>query len=304
MRMPFRVIVVIGVLGLLGSARVLGQEPSAVAPGNLLARRYQESDSLHYHMRAIHESRTGVVRYEADAASRVARDSAGRYLEDVEWSALLLNGALVPLPAGTPATRQRVTLSPAFMLPPDVAHADPRLVGPVLDFYTFYVDLWLAAKSPRLARAGDQVRIPGRGANSWADGRNVILGQDAVDFVITLLKVDSAARIAQVLVQHVPPAAGRVPLPADWMQSPVDSAPNNWVQVEPAGGKFVAGVGQESFDVWLVVSLADGRILAARMDNPVDIVERTCTDRALTECDPGVRGRIRRQIWLDLVPPW
>jgi hypothetical protein len=184
-----------------------------------------------------------------------------------------------------------------------VAQADPGLIGPVLDFYTFYVDLWLAAKSPRLARAGDQIRVPGRGANSWADGPTVIVGQDAVDFAITLLGVDSAAGLAQVLVRHVPPATGRVPLPVDWMRAPVDSAPNNWVQVEQVGGKFIAGVGQESFDVWLVVSLADGRILAARMDNPVDVVERTCADRSLTNCDAPVRGRIRRQIWLDLIPP-
>jgi hypothetical protein len=48
--------------------------------------------------------------------------------------------------------------------------------------------------------------------------------------------------------------------------------------------QYVAAVGRETFDVQLVVSLVDGRIVSATMDNPVDVLERTCSDAALTSC--------------------
>ena len=53
--------------------------------------------------------------------------------------------------------------------------------------------------------------------------------------------------------------------------------PNNWVSVQKGqDGKFEAGVGEETFDVELTVSLKDGKILSGQMDNVVKTVERTC----------------------------
>lgn len=297
-----RSFVLAGCLTLASIVPLHAQVSATAAPGGLLTRHYREGETLRYHMRATHQSLEGLVRYEADATGRVVRDSLGRYVEAFEWSNLELNGAAVVLPAGTAAARQRLTLQQDYVLPPDVAHADPRLIGPLLDLYTFYVDLRLAAKSLVSGRPGDTVRIPGRGANSWADGHYVLVGNDAIDFAITLKSVDTSAGVARVLVRHVPPATARVPLPADWMKPTLGAEPNNWVQVGAAQGKFTAGVGRESFDVWLTVSLADGRLLSATMDNPVEVLERTCTDRALTKCGKAVRSEIRRKISLDLVP--
>jgi hypothetical protein len=287
-------------LGWTGSLHA--QAAGTAAPGSLLARHYREGETLRYHMRATHRSSQGLVRYEADATGRVVRDSLGRYFEALEWSQLVENDRAVTLPGGTAPVHQRLTLEQDYVLPPDVAHADPRLIGPLLDLYTFYVDLRLATESLALARPGDHVRVPGRGANSWADDRHVLVGEDAIDFVITLESVDSTARVARVLVQHVPPTTGRVTLPADWMKPRLGAEPNNWVQVSAAQGGFTAGVGRETFDVWLTVSLADGKLLSATMDNPVEVLEWTCADRALTQCGTPVRSEIRRRIWLDLVP--
>ena len=85
------------------------------------------------------------------------------------------------------------------------------------------------------------------------------------------------------------------------MQAPVADTPNNWVQVIKLPGKFFASVGQETFTVELTISLADGKILSATMDNTVKTIARMCADAALTQCDPPQPHEIIRKIQIELV---
>jgi hypothetical protein len=83
------------------------------------------------------------------------------------------------------------------------------------------------------------------------------------------------------------------------MQAPVSDTPNNWVMVTKGqGGKFIAQIGKETFDVRLEVDTASGRILSAAMDNPVKVLQRECSDQSLTTCGDPVRFDIHRQIQL------
>src|SRR5258706_604897 len=75
----------------------------------------------------------------------------------------------------------------------------------VFDLFNMYGDRILAVRTPGLARGGDHVRILHNRANSWADGRNVLVGEDALDFDITLDSMDDASRTAVVTVRHVSP---------------------------------------------------------------------------------------------------
>lgn len=263
----------------------------------VLARRYREGDSLHYEMVATNAYRDRVLRYSARAVGVVQRDSLGHFVEDFEWSALVRNDSAVALPAGTASVHERLSLAPEVVPAPDIRHTSPLLVGPALDLLTFYVDVWLAAKLP-LGKAGDHLRVPGPGATSWADGQVVTLGEDAIDFDVTLTAIDSLAKLARLTVRHVPPDSSRVRLPADWMRGPLYATPNNWVEITRRDETYVAAVGRESFEVQLDVRLGDGRIVAAHMDNPVDVLERTCTDAVLLRCGAPVRYRIVRTIAL------
>ena len=84
--------------------------------------------------------------------------------------------------------------------------------------------------------------------------------------------------------------------------APVGDAANNWVQViKRADGGFTAEVGRESFDVAIRLDLADGKILSATMDNPVDVVRRQCADAALSQCGDPLRYRIHRHVELKLI---
>ena len=95
----------------------------------------------------------------------------------------------------------------------------------------------------------------------------------------------------------------KVKLPAPWTQTPVADTPNNFIDVKKTGsGKYVAEVGKETFDVEIKVSLKDGKILSANIDNLVRVRKRECSDAALLDCRAPTDHPIRRQIELQLVP--
>jgi hypothetical protein len=84
------------------------------------------------------------------------------------------------------------------------------------------------------------------------------------------------------------------------MEKPVADTPNNWVEVTKiAEGKFSAEVGKEIFVDTIKVSLVDGRIVSATQENPVEVLERDCSDAALTTCGEPVRYQILRQVQLQ-----
>jgi hypothetical protein len=151
---------------------------------------------------------------------------------------------------------------------------DPRLIGPLTDFMTFYVDLWLAVKG-NLAHPGDHFYFKRGTPNSWADGTYVVAAQSSIDFDLTFKGISSSADAATILVRHVPPETPQIELPVEWMRTPVAGSPNNWFQIEKRKeGKYIGAVGKETSDVALKVSLTDGKILSASLENPVTTIER------------------------------
>jgi hypothetical protein len=272
------------------------QTPPAPAP-RLLARHYTEGEKLVYHMTGINES----WRYEAQATGEAKKDDKGIFFEEFAWSKLISNGAPYPLPQASADFRQVLSLdSRKLPGPPKLAGLDLKLIGPVTDLLTFYSDVWLAATIGNLAKPGDHRYMPYGTPSSWADGSRVIVAQDSIDFDMTLQSLDQAAKTATLLVRHVPPPKPKIKLSAPWMQIPVADTPNNWVEVDHVGDKYVAAIGQETFDVQIKVSLAGGKILSGTIENPVKTIERDCKDEALTSCgDPRPR-QIMRHIEISL----
>jgi hypothetical protein len=264
---------------------------------NPLHRQYREGERLAYHMKAVNEA----WHYEIDAHGVVKKDAVGRLFEEYEWTHMRSSGQPVSLAPSVGDYRQKLTLDPE-QIPsaPDLTGVDPKLIGPITDMMTFYADLWLANKLGVLRKAGDHFyfRNP-MPPSSWADGIRVLVGEDAIDFDMTLKTMDAAAGTATLEVKHVPPKDSALPFKAAWMQEPVGAGTNNWVQiVKNSQGKYEAGVGIETFTVDLTVSMADGHIVSATMENPVATIERVCEDEALTACGAGKRHDILRKIEL------
>jgi len=263
-----------------------------------LQRHYAEGTVSRYLMTGNNDGR----QYSIKATDTVKRDASGRYYEEISWSDLRSSAQQSLTPASL-ALRQTVSLDDptSYMKVPNLASVQPLLIGPITDTLTFYSDLLLAMRS-NLARPGQTAYVPRTTPNSWADGYRVLVGQDVVDFSLKVEAVNSAEHTETLLIQHVPPPALHIQLPARWMQEATEAKPNNWVQVTRQDDGFIAETGKEAFDVRLVLDTRDGHILSAKMRNPVALKIRTCTDRELTQCGPESSKTIFREITWTLVP--
>jgi hypothetical protein len=287
----------------LNSWAIQGSSARAAAPPaqqDLLARHYQEGEKLSYHMKASNRNRVRTLTYEIQADGVVKQNAAG-FFEEYAWSGLLVDGKPVTLPASNQSFRQVLSLSPnSNMVIPDLSKVHPMMIGPITDLLTFYADMLILHQGGKVVHAGDHFYFKHGTPNSWADGTYVTLGQDSIDFDFILEEVDRKSKVAVVVVRHVPPEKPQIKIPVEWMSASVADTPNNWVEVSKTqDGKFSAQVGKETFVARIKISLADGRIISATLDNPVEVLERVCTDAALTSCGEPVRYQIRRQIEIN-----
>lgn len=265
-----------------------------------LARHYADGEKLTYHMKASNDA----WNYEVQADAVVKKDADGHFVEEYAWSNFKSDAPMTVSPASL-AFRQPLSLDPALSPSiPNLSQVQPFLIGPITDLLTFYADLWMATKQPTLARAGDHAYVKFGGPVSWADGTYTILGQDSIDFDLTLKELNPATQTATLIVKHVPPSQPTVKLPAPWMQTPVADTPNNFVDIKGknSAGKFVVQVGKETFDVEIKTSLKDGKILSATLENLVQVCQRECTDAAYLECGEPTAHQIHRHIEIQLMP--
>ena len=263
-----------------------------------LLRHYTDGQTLTYHMQAINEN----WHYEIHADGIAKKDSEGTYFEEYDWSHFISDGQAVTLSPASLNFRQRLTLDPNHKPSlPNLAQVDQRLIGPITDFFTFYVDVWLSVRTGKLTQPGDHYYFKQGTPASWADGNYVLLGQSSIDFDFTLKDVNRPRNTVTLIARHVPPEETQVTLPAEWMRKPVADTPNNWVTVQRMkDGKFLGAVGKETFNDEIVLSLSDGMILSATMDNRVQTIERECTDSRVTQCGEPKPHFISRQVAISL----
>ena len=290
------------VASLLSASTWLAAQAPASAPApKPLHRTYSEGETLAYKMTGVNES----WHYSLRAQATVMKSTSGAFFEEYRWTDMTSDGKPYTMAPAMADFRQNLSLDPHFMPSlPDLSKVDPKLIGPITDLMTFYVDLWMPGMMGFVKKPGDHFYFKTGRVNSWADGSHVLTGADSIEFDFTLKSIDTAAGTALLEVKHVPPADPPIKLPAEWMKTPIADTPNNWVEVvKQSDGKFEAGVGQEAFTVDLTVSLADGKILSGAMDNIVKTIHRTCDDQALTQCTPPEPHQIERKIEIALEPP-
>lgn len=263
-----------------------------------LLRHYTDGQKLTYHMQGVNEN----WHYEIQADGIVKSDSDGTYFEQYGWSHFISDGQAVTLSPASLNFRQQLTLDPNHKPGlPNLAQVDARLIGPITDFFTFYVDVWLSARTGKLTQPGDHYYFKQGTPASWADGNYVLLGQSSIDFDFTLKDVNRSRNTIKLIARHVPPDETQIKLPADWMRKPVADTPNNWVTVQRMkDGTFLGAVGKETFIDEIVLSLSDGMILSATMDNRVQTIERECTDSSVTQCGAPKSHFISRQVEISL----
>src|SRR5882762_9322235 len=263
----------------------------------LLERKYTPGKAFSYEMTGSNHG----WEYQIQANSLVKKDSDGVFYEEIGWSNLRSNATMTLSPSGL-AFRQILSLeSKNYLAIPDLSKVQPSLIGPITDLLTFYSDLFLA-KQLRITRVGEHIYFQYGKPNSWADGKRVLIGQDSIDFDITLIDDNTSQHTATLLIRHVPPLHPQVQLPAKWMETPVGDTANNWVLVERSGDKYLAQVGKEVFEVHIRVDTLDGKILSAQLHNPVTSIIRECEDAALSKCGKPQSNNTLREVSLTLRP--
>lgn len=280
----------------LASTLVSAQMP---APGGSpLTRHYRDGETLTYRMTATNED----WHYTADATGTVEKTANGSYVEGFRWTAMTSDGQAYTLTPAMAQFREPLSLDPNWMPSmPDLGKVDPKMIGPITDLMTFYVDLWLMNKVGIFQHAGDHFLVPNPQASSWADGTRVLVGKSQIDFDLNLQSIDPVKQTAVVVVHHLPSAHSDLQFPAEWMRVPVADTANNWIEVaKTEDGKFEAGSGKETFDDTITVSTADGRILSASMENPVVTSSRVCEDAALSKCGAAQAHTIHRHVEITL----
>jgi hypothetical protein len=280
----------------LATSALIAQEMPDEAGG--LQRRYTEGAVSHYVMEGNNDGREYTIR----ATDNIKRDPNGRFYEEIGWSDYVSNTPQT-LTSTSLALRQTVSLDDpvTYMKVPNLAGIQPVLIGPITDTLTFYSDLLLAIKS-KLAHEGEKDYVSRSTPNSWADGQRILLGQDVVDFSLTVVAANPTDHTETFLIQHLPPPVLHIQQPVTWMENEHPTTPNNFVQVSKEQDGYIAETGRETFDVQMIIDSRDGRILSATMHNPVLLRTRTCTDRELTRCSFERPRSILRDITFRLVP--
>jgi hypothetical protein len=268
---------------------------------NLLLRHYHEGEHLTYRVKGVPDWH-GHDEVQADGI--VKKDPDGTYFEEYEWSA--------PSDQGV-AVRQQISLDPNGKLAlPSFTDADLWLSYPMVQMWGIYIEVRLAVKG-KLTRAGDHFHFSFGGPASCLVGKqipvtnlskcgdDVLLAQFANDFDYTLKDVNRANDTATLVVRHVAPEIPDVKLPAEWMRKPVAGTPNNEVVVRKTGeGTYLTAVGKTTQTDEIVLSLSDGKILSATLDNPGEVVERECADSALTQCGEPQSRSVRARVEISL----
>ncbi len=137
--MTIRIALLFTMLGLAGTL-TRGAQPNA----GLFAGRPKVGERMTYLMTGVNEN----WKYQVEASGVVRKDSKGNLVEEYTWSHLVSNGVAVTLPVSGSQFRQILSLDPSKppLLPPNLGVVPPALIGPILDFATFNVDLWLAGR--------------------------------------------------------------------------------------------------------------------------------------------------------------
>jgi hypothetical protein len=262
-----------------------------------LARHYTDGERVSYLMKGS-ENETS---YEVRVTATTAKRTDGQFFESLAWSDARINGQARSLSAAAQQFRLAVTTDGTmpFALP-DLSKAE-GLIAPVTDAMTFYADLFIAKRQSGLRQPGDRATFHNPTVASWADGRTVLVGEDHVDFEMAVGDVDPTSGVAVLHIKHIPPKAPAIRQNAEWMRGPVADTPNNWVMVSRNGNGYTASIGKETFDVELRVALADGRLLAATLENPVTAITRECADQTLMQCGPARPSPVLRRVTMSRV---
>lgn len=265
-------------------------------------RRYVDGDSYQYRVTSKSE-RNGKPDGEATAVSRhtVVVPPDGVPFERIGWTEYVTRDA-----SGQQTPRADAERVPPYAISLDAqGRVDlpkvtvPAMIGMVTDLNTFMV-----AVSPRvgvqaLRNVRDRHTHPDLLRGDFADGRQIVLGQDCTELTLTLVGLTpDVARIESRFA--VPMRACLVMRP--WVTTRGPIASNFHMVMNPSGDVFDGFWGTEVFTIVSDVRRSDGQILKATMDNALDLTMKMGCDVAFAVCKGNVPVKSHRVVTLERLP--
>lgn len=267
-------------------ALLLGVAGPAVAWQTLdLGRRYVPGERFQYRLVQTETRADETTRIEAISDHQVvAGDAGSEPFEQVRWLNLGAPGgpdeaaarALAPYP---------LSLGVREILSSPRPGGSVALLGMVTDLQTFYVAVSRGLGIGHLKAVGDSHTRPDLVIGDFEDGQVILSGRDCTQ--ATLLLKAMTAETVVIESRFEPPAASCLGADApDQTHDVAAAAPDNFHMVRRAGDQVLDLGGHESFVIVSTLRRSDGQLLAAEMDNRLDLAGRICSDATLAQCSP------------------
>lgn len=270
----------------------------------LFGRKYKIGDVYRYKM-TLSESHNGQLAFTNIAVCELTViDSAGVPYDEVRW---IMKKVINPKDS-VDQTAKAVLVTPYRISLDGKGKIDipkilvPEMTEPIQDFNTFFV-----AVSPfilgtdRLKKKGDSTTTAKPIVANFANGTSILKGEDCLLINITLR--DLSKQEAFIYSSFAPPMQnGLVYLTTDMNKPVVDSIPNNFQMVAPAGKDLVMlNYGREYFYINSTVRKSDGKIVKADMYNQLNLKIKVNCNNEYKNCQVEVPFAETRTLTLELL---
>jgi len=176
------------------------------------------------------------------------------------------------------------------------------MTGEITDFNTFYV-----AISPRLGigqlhKQFDSFTKPENVKGNFANGKDILKGEDCLEASSILQRITKEEAIIQS--DFMPPATQCLQYFTAEMTKPVAGETiNNFQMVRAsANNKVNLFYGKEKFNINSTISLKDGKLRSALMNNTLFLQLKLNCNSDYTDCQHTMPFTIDRKIRLELIP--
>lgn len=183
----------------------------------------------------------------------------------------------------------------------------PRLEGWSMDVVGVITDLhtFLVATSPQVGveqanALGEPYVVPKPVVGSWANGTDVLVGQDCIQITVTLTELREHTAVFET--RFLPPSDHCLePLTPRMSEPVVAGTPNNFQQKARMGEQLGAMWGNERFVVVSEVRRSDGALLEASMSNELQLRMLIACTEDLDSCQHEVPLHLRRELTMTLI---
>lgn len=277
---------------------------TAAQSSSSFSRRYTAGEVYRYRLttNVTHNGKwqSGII---AVCELKVITDANGIPADELRWISkkVITAGDTSDQSAGAARVAPyRISLDPRgkLDLPPISV---PGMTGEITDLNTFFVAVAPASGVHSLKRKGDRYTRPDAVKGNFANGKDIITGDDCLQMSVSLLEDAKDSVVVETAFE--PPSSACLQYLLDDMRVPVvKDTLNNFQMVRPSGNsKFNVLFGREVFYITSTLQKRDGRITRAGMSNTLRLKMKLNCDSAYSNCQAEMPFTIQRELLLELM---